>query len=332
MKILFLADPSPDFLQDLTWAGLAECLGPSSVAEIPPRADYHAPIAPYPFGQGYVPGEPAPERTSTEAAKALARGDFDVLMVGSAKQGPLRDFLRIVGSGRPSPPTVFVDGGDRTELGGDCAELFRDAERQHPFDLVLKRELCAGSVESRLHPFPFSVNPRAFPAMDASERDLPVYFSARPTSEIRIRAARLLRDRFPDIAGDLPDDSATPDGSAAGLGARLIRGLARRVGPARAGRSRYFDLSRVYRRVGQDYLHDLRRARLAISLRGRGFDTFRYWEIPWSGALLVSEELPILIPDNFLPDREAVFVRPDLADLCERVDYYLKHDRERTDI
>src|SRR5207249_5728903 len=107
-----------------------------------------------------------------EAAQALARGDFDVVMVGSAKPGPLRDYLEILAPGRPLPPTIFVDGGDRPEVGGDCADLFGEARRMRPFDLVLKRELMAGAGDDRLRPFPFSVNPRSFPTVDSPERDI----------------------------------------------------------------------------------------------------------------------------------------------------------------
>lgn len=51
----------------------------------------------------------------------------------------------------------------------------------------------------------------------------------------------------------------------------------------------------------------LNRSRIAVSLRGFAWDTFRYWEIPYHGALLLSERLPILIPDDFVDGESAVF-------------------------
>ncbi len=51
----------------------------------------------------------------------------------------------------------------------------------------------------------------------------------------------------------------------------------------------------------------LNRSKIAVSLRGAVWDTFRYWEIPYHGALLLSERLPILIPDNFVDGESAVF-------------------------
>lgn len=51
----------------------------------------------------------------------------------------------------------------------------------------------------------------------------------------------------------------------------------------------------------------LNRSKIAVSLRGAAWDTFRYWEIPYHGAVLLSERLPILIPDNFVDGESAVF-------------------------
>jgi len=51
----------------------------------------------------------------------------------------------------------------------------------------------------------------------------------------------------------------------------------------------------------------LNRSKIAVSVRGRGWDTFRYWEIPYHGALLLSQRLPILIPDNFIDGTSATF-------------------------
>jgi hypothetical protein len=51
----------------------------------------------------------------------------------------------------------------------------------------------------------------------------------------------------------------------------------------------------------------LNRSKIAVSTSGAAHDTFRYWEIPYHGALLLSQRLPILIPDNFVDGRSAVF-------------------------
>jgi hypothetical protein len=56
-----------------------------------------------------------------------------------------------------------------------------------------------------------------------------------------------------------------------------------------------------------EYNVALSRCRIGISARGVGWDTYRYWEIPYFGTLLLSQRLKLVIPDNFHEDREAVF-------------------------
>ncbi|MCL6581414.1 MAG: glycosyltransferase [Firmicutes bacterium] len=51
----------------------------------------------------------------------------------------------------------------------------------------------------------------------------------------------------------------------------------------------------------------LNRSKISVSLRGAAWDTFRYWEIPYHGALLMSERLPVIIPDDFVDGESAVF-------------------------
>ena len=51
----------------------------------------------------------------------------------------------------------------------------------------------------------------------------------------------------------------------------------------------------------------LNRSRIAVSAYGAGIDTFRYWEIPYHGALLASSRPPTIIPDNFVDGESAVF-------------------------
>lgn len=51
----------------------------------------------------------------------------------------------------------------------------------------------------------------------------------------------------------------------------------------------------------------LNRSKISISVRGADYDVFRYWEIPYHGALLLSQRVPILIPDNFVEGESAMF-------------------------
>ncbi len=65
----------------------------------------------------------------------------------------------------------------------------------------------------------------------------------------------------------------------------------------------------------EEYRALLRRSKMALSIRGGGFDTVRYWEIVASKTPLISETPDIVIPHNFTHGVQAIFCRPDLKDL-----------------
>jgi hypothetical protein len=83
---------------------------------------------------------------------------------------------------------------------------------------------------------------------------------------------------------------------------------------------------------GPKYFQEIARRKIGLSFRGGGWDTLRYWEIPWCHAMLISEHLDIHICSNFVHNCQAVFVRSDLLDLKGTVEYYLSHNDEREEI
>lgn len=46
---------------------------------------------------------------------------------------------------------------------------------------------------------------------------------------------------------------------------------------------------------------------IGVSVRGLGWDTYRYWEIPYFGAALLAQRSPQVISENFVEGQEAVF-------------------------
>lgn len=57
----------------------------------------------------------------------------------------------------------------------------------------------------------------------------------------------------------------------------------------------------------KDYNRSLRASLVGVAVRGMGWDTYRYWEIPYFGAALLSQRPGHVIPGNFVEDQEAVF-------------------------
>ena len=77
----------------------------------------------------------------------------------------------------------------------------------------------------------------------------------------------------------------------------------------------------------EEYNQRLTQSRIGINCFGFGFDTVRYWEIPAHGGMLLSERLPIRIPNNFEDGKHAVFF-DDLGELEEKLRYYCAHPKE----
>ena len=77
----------------------------------------------------------------------------------------------------------------------------------------------------------------------------------------------------------------------------------------------------------EQYAATLQGCRIGLSLPGNGFDTVRYWELPAHGCMLLSERLPIWIPEDFVDGESAVFF-DDLAELEAKLAYFEAHDEE----
>jgi hypothetical protein len=74
------------------------------------------------------------------------------------------------------------------------------------------------------------------------------------------------------------------------------------------------------------YVRNLVNSKAAISLRGMGFDTDRYWEIPALGAVLFSQRLPLVIDHDFIDGESAIYFH-DFPDFSNQfVKYVVKSD------
>jgi Glycosyl transferases group 1 len=81
----------------------------------------------------------------------------------------------------------------------------------------------------------------------------------------------------------------------------------------------------------EKYLEAINRSKIAISVRGHGLDTLRFWDIPSFETLLMADRMPLVRPIDFEHDRSAMFFNDarELVDLCKRA---LTDDAMRTRI
>lgn len=294
MRILFLHSRKFDYGQDLMFSGLWAHLGPGHVFGHPRPWHDFLPTRPYPKNLGYVGLRGLLQR-------GIAPEEADLVVVGACKPDVFATYLALQPRIPRDVPVFLLDGGDREEIGGDLARLgapeaFAQAEARRPFDRIFKREYLKGrEYPDRVQPLPFAMNLHALGSGPQPTKDMDVTFWAMESHPVRKRAFELLRGRF--------DCDANGTGRAESL--------------------------KSYRHRGNRYHRALARSRIAISLRGGGWDTLRYWEIPALGPLMVTTPLDIVIPMDFVDRVHVVRCQSDLSDLVDLCEHYLRHEDER---
>lgn len=102
-----------------------------------------------------------------------------------------------------------------------------------------------------------------------------------------------------------------------------------------------FELARVLTEMGfppiteriekAAYNRKLMESMVGIAVRGNGWDTYRYWEIPYFGACMLSQRPAIVIPGNFVDDQEAVYY-DSISDFKSKLKLLLDHPDEAVKI
>lgn len=85
------------------------------------------------------------------------------------------------------------------------------------------------------------------------------------------------------------------------------------------------DLINRNRYSQEEYRQELLRAKIGLCVRGFGFDTVRYYEVPAHRALLFAQRLPIIIDNNFIDGESAIFFETP-EELKEKLNFLLNHD------
>ena len=79
----------------------------------------------------------------------------------------------------------------------------------------------------------------------------------------------------------------------------------------------------------KEYFKILQHTKVGLSTRGVGFDTFRYWEIPCTGAALLSTKPKTVIPNNFIDEEDALFFENESEMSAKFEKYVIKSDEWR---
>ena len=76
----------------------------------------------------------------------------------------------------------------------------------------------------------------------------------------------------------------------------------------------------------KEYSSALLDSKIGLNLRGYGYDSLRYYEIPAHGALLFSLKFPIVIENEFSDGDNAIFFS-DVEEMKSKFAYLIKHPK-----
>jgi hypothetical protein len=304
--ILFINSLESDYLQDIVAAGFQEpsVLPPTEFVCWPFHFQYFYPQKEYPRNLGSIQKPnfgllQVPHRLQWTFQKSSF--PFRSVIVAAAKPDCFRGYLKIQKLIPQHVPIVFVDGGDRPEIGGDLErlgayELFQEAQKNRPFDFIFKREyLLRDQHPDHVRPMPFGMNLRHFENLKDHGKKYQVSFWAVESDPIRTQALQLLQNKF----------------------------------DCKQNGTHLKQIFKKYKRKGKYYLEELKSCQIVLNFRGVGWDTLRYWEVPALNTFMISGRPQIQIPNGFVDGEDMVYCQDDLSDLIELCEYYLKNPEKR---
>jgi hypothetical protein len=285
LRILFVANDFTDFLQDGLYHGLATILGPENVFDYPPIPRYHGGAGQLPFAFAF----PEPPKAKLDDLVA----ESDAIVLASLREGALETVRRIIDL-RSGRPTAFIDGEDFFYVRGIARHV----------DLYFKREVLISARYPRMR----------MPARMLYHRLRGREHWADPLRRHIAVAHQSQKNVIPlpfgivDV-GFVPPAETKYDIALIGLPTSPERAL---VGQelnalSNAGYRVYLGPENGIRIPWPEYMRIMGSSRIGVSVQGLGYDTYRYWEIPYAGTLLLAETPQIVIPGNFVADHEAVF-------------------------
>jgi glycosyl transferase family 1 len=297
MKVLFIGSKKYDYMQDIVYSGLIKILGFKNVFEYNWNKKYHIPHKKYPKNLGYF-------KYSFFSSIHFSKRGYDLVILAATKPDCFKSYINLAPNIPSNIPVVWIDGGDRPEVGGDLERLgepslLKQAQAIRNFDLIFKREMKIGqNYPKYVYPLTFGFNLSVVPERLPKRKKYDVAFWAGESHPIRTKVLNLLHNQF----------DCNSNGTSKGVGLAS------------------------FSRKGTFYLEELSACKINLSFRGGGFDTLRYWEIPAVGSLLISEPNDIQIPDNFEHQKHAIFCDSSAEDLINICNFYLKENDKREKI
>lgn len=330
MKILYLTPFGYDYLPDQLYTGLCKLLGVDSVIDYPWKPEYHDPSCRIPS----IPQNSARPYEFEEVCSLIEEHKIDLVVLTAQRRGTV-ETLESFSNKCSLPPLVLVDSSDSASMHTALFNQFQPG-------IYFKREYHGrdytgainhwgkwkqfGSDEElfrRTYPLQMSAVLETMPVPSDQPRPIDISFNGFVSHRHRIKAVNMLRG-ISDITfqGGVYADTKTRMSKLAGTVCGSLW--------AKIQGDPYVTDKDCQRKLSyQEHFRLLQRSKLGLSMRGSGFDTVRYWEIPALKTLLISERPSIYIPNNFEHGKHAIFCKPDLSDLVDLVKEYARDHEAR---
>jgi hypothetical protein len=307
MKILYLVDPQQDYLTSMIFDGLCSLIKEENVYVYPmlKRWKYGTTDDWYilPDGKkgwtGKSDYEPIranlPELTLDEICAHIE--EFDYIILCSPREYVIKSFRYIRDKlGILTNKVAFLDGEDGNNIHTELIDIFQP-------NYLFKREIFydAQYKNKKIYPLPFSSFALNLYINSDSIKTLNVFGVFGNTNYLRVRLVEEFHRLNIDKSIVDIDSGATIDSD-----------------KARYGKMSY-----------NDYMQKIASSKIGLSCIGHGKDCVRYWEIPSYRTMMMCVNPKIVIPFPFKDRETAVFIKEDLSNLRELLEYYLSHDDER---
>ncbi len=308
MKILYVVDSQADYLSDQIYYGLCKTIGHQNVIDFPPKALYHDSLQKV----WYLPQLPRHSYSEEDIVAMLTDKVFDFVCLAAPRLGSLQALASLAEKAK-LPPLVMIDGEDDSRIRYEIAETYgvklyfkreyiwvnnKKVRRLRDYYNYVRSFHYNKNLFQMTYPLSFSIILESIPKIENIEKNIDVSFRgfvwSKESRKRLLVLQKLQRMESIHLTGGIYTPSDTTG----------------RVSP-------------------DEYYREVMRSRIAVSIRGGGFDTCRFWEIPACRTLLLSEKPDIDIPEGFEHERHAVFCQNNLSDLTALVRYYLEHDEQR---
>ena len=315
MKVLYLDHPEADFLAALTYLGLCEELGAENVIDYPYKRSYHGQIHTIKSSYTTDPGK-TPWQEWYKAKDGVAydqitpfvwmkdqpiRGwrrdevisridEFDLIVLASPRKHNTDALIDLMQSCEIKRPIFILDGEDYTTVRWDLIKQLNPT-------VYFKREYIDSppdtyQLERYLMEGRVKIVPFPFsspiPTVEPKPKDIDIFMSSAGSWPSRQKACAALKNVF---------------------GSRFVGNT---------------DTFVPY----HDYLDMVNRSKIAISMRGHGFDTLRFWELFSFETMVISDRLPLIRPFPFEHNTHTIYVN-NIDELIESVQHFLDNNTER---